>query len=96
MKRYSIFGQITHCVVCNKPKQELHEVYFGNPNRQISIKYGVVIPLCYEHHRGNYGVHGTYGSELDKKLKAEYQIKTMKHYGWTVNDFIKKFGKSYL
>ena len=29
--------------------------------------------LCYEHHRGTWGVHGSRGAELDRQLKRTLQ-----------------------
>lgn len=34
---------------CGKVKEDLHEIYPGR-NRLNSIKYGLVLPLCREHH----------------------------------------------
>lgn len=49
--RMSIFtNDLEHCIVCGKKRDNLHEVFFGR-NRQLSIKYGLVIPLCLECHR---------------------------------------------
>jgi hypothetical protein len=33
------------------------------------------IDLCYEHHKGTYGVHGKCGHKLDQRLKLEFQNK---------------------
>lgn len=38
----------------------------------IDCKYNL-IPLCWDHHKGNYGIHGIYGHELDQKLKRRLQ-----------------------
>lgn len=49
--RISIFtDNLDHCIICGKKKDNLHEVFFGR-NRQLSIEYGLVIPLCIECHR---------------------------------------------
>jgi len=37
------------CVICGKPSVNKHEVFFGR-NRQNSMKYGLVIGLCYRCH----------------------------------------------
>ena len=39
------------------------------------------------------GVHSN--AALDRKLKAIAQKRAMKHYGWTKEDFIKIFRRSY-
>lgn len=49
--RISIFtNDLEHCIICGKKRDNLHEVFFGR-NRQFSIKYGLVIPLCIECHQ---------------------------------------------
>lgn len=49
--RFSIFtDDLDHCIICEKPKDNLHEVFFGT-SRQHSMKYGLVIPLCVDCHR---------------------------------------------
>lgn len=49
--RFSLFtSNLDVCIVCGKPKEHLHEVFFG-ANRQVSIKYGLVIPICSKYHR---------------------------------------------
>ncbi len=49
--RKSIFtNDLNHCIICGKKRDNLHEVFFGR-NRQLSIRYGLVIPLCIECHR---------------------------------------------
>lgn len=89
--RYSILtDDLTKCYVCGKPKQELHEIYFGK-NRSNSIIFGCVVPLCYEHHRGNTGVH--HNIDLDLRLKQECQKKFQELYSV---EFINIFYKNYL
>lgn len=49
--RYSVFtDDLTTCYICGKPKEHLHEIFFGS-NRLNSIKYGFVLPVCHECHR---------------------------------------------
>lgn len=69
---------------------------FGGSRRKKSEKYGLKI---YLHHRkchifGDFSVHGN--AEVDKMVKEIVQKEAMEHYGWTVDDFIKIFGKNYL
>lgn len=40
---------LDHCYLCGRPKEDLHEIYPGR-NRLNSIKYGLILPLCREHH----------------------------------------------
>ena len=66
---------------------------FGGANRKKSEKYGLTVYIHHDRCHLN-GVH-KYGF-LDKELKRVAQRRAMKHYGWTVEDFIKIFGKNYL
>ena len=74
-----------------------HHVLFGTGKRKLSEKYGLKIWLVAEfHNMGDYGVHGKYGKPLDGKIKREAQQKAMEHYGWSVDDFIRIFGRNYI
>ncbi len=95
-KRFSILtDDLKHCVICGKSPVNKHEIFYGS-NRQNSITYGLVIPLCTcEHHVSNVeGIH------KDKELCREWQIKGqstfMKHYNKTKDEFIEIFGRNYL
>lgn len=76
---------------------ERHEIFFGK-NRKRSIKDGLVVFLTPEQHRGFNGVHGSgeKGVEFNKKLKQIGQQVAMNYYGWSVDDFRKRYGKNYL
>lgn len=90
MKRYSIVtDNLKNCYICGRSDIHIHEMVHGTANRKLSIKYGLVIPLCVAHH---YEVHNS-NSELDKKLK----VKAQEHFErvYTELDFRKIFGKSY-
>lgn len=69
-----------------------HHVY-GGPNRKLSEEYGLKVYLCHSTCH-LYGAHKS--AELSRQLKAEVQQIAMEHYGWTVDDFRRIFGKSYL
>lgn len=90
----SIINDDRKCFVCKNPKVEEHHIFFGNPRRKISERYGLKVWLCVEHHRGTNGVHGKNGHELDLRLKEIAQeVFERKH---TREEFIKLFGKNYL
>ena len=95
-KRYSILtDDLEHCIICGKAPVNKHEI-FGGRNRQTSIKWGLVIPLCVsEHHKGNIeGIHKD--KELDRFWKRKGQLAYMKHYNKSVEEFISVFGQNYL
>lgn len=72
----SILCTSQSCIVCGKTKVlERHHVLFGNPRRQLAEEDGLWVWLCPEHHRGDIGVHGKDGHELDQALK-EYAQRT--------------------
>ena len=62
------------CNICGSNHLvEVHHIIFrGQAPALIKCKYNL-INLCYEHHRGTYGPHGSRGRKLDKKLKKEFQ-----------------------
>lgn len=74
---------------------EIHHVFYGN-KRKKSTEDGLVVPLCAEHHRGTYGVHGKEGHNLDLKYKKLAEQKWLNYYNKTIEDFIKRYGKNYL
>lgn len=89
----------THCYICGMSKYleplDCHHV-FGASNRNKSEKYGLKV---YIHHNkchifGDKSVHRN--AQVDKALKAKAQEKAMEHYGWTIDEFRKIFGKNYL
>lgn len=83
------------CWFCGRFGTEKHHIIFGTANRKISDKYGLIVGLCYQCHRGTNGVHGRDGMEINKDLKHYAQEAFEKHHG-TREDFRRIFGKSYL
>lgn len=89
---YSIVQADTdYCYICGRYGTEKHHI-FGASNRKWSTKYGLIVGLCYNHHRGNNGVH--FNKELNMKLKQEGQRAFMEHY--PQDDFLAVFGKNFL
>lgn len=82
-----------NCFVCGSPYVEVHHVIYGTANRKLSDKYGLIVPLCHEHHRGQTGVH--FKRDLDIHLKKLAQEKFEAKIG-ARNEFIRVFGKNYL
>lgn len=93
-KRFSVLvDSLEYCLVCGRPHPHKHEIFFGQRNRKLSIKYGFVIPLCYEHHEGNNSPH--HNREIDLRYKRMARQYYEEHIG-TREEFIKEFGKSYM
>ena len=97
MKRFSVItDDMDHCIECGRTNIEKHEVFFGTANRKLSIEDGLVIPLCKAlHHKGNLiGIHKE--KELNEKWKKIAQQTWQEYYNKTEEDFIARYGKSYL
>lgn len=93
--RFSIITKnLEHCYICYKkgmkniPKDDLHELLEGK-NRQVSMKYGLVIPICRKRHN-----LVTNDKTLQDKLHKVAQKEFKKHY--KTENFIQIFGQSYL
>lgn len=69
---------------------------FGGPFRKKSEKYGLVVYLCHKkcHIFGPNAAHQN-KSTMDQ-LHKYGQRRAMLENGWTVEDFIKEFGRNYL
>lgn len=72
-----------------------HEIFYGTSNRKKSIRDGLVVFLSPAmHNMSDNGVH--FNREFDIYLKQIGQKAWMDHYGKTVDDFIRDYGKNYL
>lgn len=50
--RYSIITyNLDICYICKSHKKDHLDEVFGGRNRQTSMKYGLVIPICFKCHR---------------------------------------------
>jgi len=68
--------EIKFCKVCGTSYNvETHHILFRSENKNLEKCKLNFAYLCQEHHRGTYGVHGSKGSKLNKKLKLEFQNK---------------------
>lgn len=87
--RFSIITKdLEHCYICKQAKCDLHEI-FGGKNRQASMKYGLVIPVCRKCHEMI-----PKSKTLTQKLH-EVGRKVFKKY-YKSENFMQIFGKSYL
>lgn len=89
IKRYSILtDNMEQCYMCGRRKNHLHEIYFGNKHRLLSMKYGCVVPLCSACHNL---VHNNI--DFDRNLKIQCQKKFQEIYN---EKFIDIFKRNYL
>lgn len=87
--RFSLFtSNLDVCIVCGNPKEHLHEVFFGS-NRQVSIKYGLVIPVCSKCHRM---IHN------NAMLQDMWHVRGQEVFEmfYPELDFVSIFGKNYI
>lgn len=72
-----------------------HHIFCG-ANRKKSEKYGLWVYLCHDrcHIFGPDSVHQN--KETMDRLHQYGQRRAMQENGWTIDDFIKKFGKNYI
>lgn len=78
-----------------RPGLHRHEVFFGTSNRQKSIKLGLVVFLTPEmHNMSDSGVH--FNKDFDIALKQIAQKTAMETYEWSIDDFIREFGRNYI
>lgn len=89
-----------HCFLCGRARGcpeplDKHHV-FGGAYRSTSEKFGMTVFLCH----GSCHIFGKNSVHLDSKiagnLKQKAQNIAMRHYGWSTEEFIRLFGKSYM
>lgn len=89
-KRFSIItDNLKICYVCQKRKKDDFNEVFEGSNRQMSMKYGLVIPICRLCHT-EYDLN----KELRQKYQKEAQKKFEEKYGRDL--FMQEFKKNYL
>lgn len=91
----SILQKEKECLIC-KTTQGLHLHHcFEGSRRRISDRYGLTVYLCGKHHNlSNQSVH--MNESLNNDLKRWAQKKTIQYYGWSIEDFISRFGINYI
>lgn len=87
------------CFLCGRNGAEdpldRHHI-FGGAYRDKSEKYGLVVDLCHNrcHIFSKMAVHKS--AKTMRQLRRYGQLMAMKEQGWTEEEFIREFGKSYL
>jgi len=93
VKNKSAMQDDRQCLICGSEVTEAHHVFFGTANRRMSDKYGLIVYLCPDHHRGENGVH--HNRYFDLMLKKEAQLVFEEDIG-THKEFMQAFGRNYL
>ncbi len=89
-KRFSILtDNMQICYICNKArKDDLHEIFEGS-NRQTSMKWGLVIPICR-------GCHDLWEIDMQIKKKVREEAKQKFYKLYSKEKFLEVFGKYYI
>ena len=91
----SILQRNKYCYVCgSETSLHNHHVFFGTANRKLSDEDGCTVWLCVQHHTGAFGVHNN--RALDLRIKRNCQTAWQETFNKTTEDFIRRYGKSYL
>lgn len=85
--RFSIITyNLDICYICQKHRKDHLDEVFEGRNRQTSMKYGLVIPICFKCHRKL-----TDNPLLKKDIQEEAKQKFIEKY--SEEKFIKEFGR---
>ena len=88
--RFSVFtDDLDHCIICKRKKDHLHEIFFGS-NRQKSMQYGFVIPVCTTCHTEMH---------INKEWQEYWHVKGQEYWEKNISsrkEFIEVFGRNYL
>ncbi len=89
--RFSLFtDDLNSCFICGNKKDHLHEIFSGR-NRQNSMRYGLVLPICSDCHM-MYQNDPMFNEFWHKKA----QLKFMEYYKKSKEEFLEIFKKNFL
>ena len=87
-----ITDNMRECFICHRTPAEVHHIVFGTANRDLSDKFGLIVPLCAYHHRESpKAVHANREADLFFKKLAQERFKEV----WKEYDFRTVFGKEW-
>ena len=89
-------GDDKYCYLCKQRGltsrgYEVHHMIFGTGKRRLADEDGLTVHLCSLHHRMLHD-RGDYKRELQELAQETW----MNHYNGTKEDFIRRYGISYL
>ena len=87
-----------YCIICGKPKTDVHHLVFGNAKRKLADADNLCAPLCREHHEA---MHNSKGMQAMSHICGQlYYERNMCAQGYGVDaareSFRLRYGKSYL
>ena len=89
MRKSILTNELDYCIICGRPRTDIHHVINGTANRKKSEAFGLIIPLCRKHHEM---IHTNQIIDILWKQKAQIQFEKIHgHDMW-----MKTFHKNYL
>lgn len=90
-----------YCIICGKPRTDMHHVFKGVKHRDLATVDELLLPLCKEHHEGKFSPH--FNKEIDHLMQIIGQLayekkKCSEGYSEEAarDSFRLRYGKSYL
>ena len=80
-------NNLKKCMLCENNAVNKHEIFYGR-NRQNSMKYGLVMPLCYKCH---IMIHRNSTQQAIWHVKGQIRFEEV----YPELDFLEIFGKNY-
>ena len=95
-QRFSVIHNMDYCICCGKPREHIHEVFFGI-NREASKAYGMCVGMCLKHHDMVHNHKKLKPSDIDdldlRLKKMSQEIFEREH---SREEFIEVFHENYL
>ena len=87
-----------YCIICGKPKTDIHHCVFGNAKRRLADADALTMPLCREHHEQ---MHNDKGMQVMSHIVGQlFYERNMCAHGLTPEEareeFQRRYGVSYL
>ena len=94
--KQSILQDGKYCMVCGSEQNLQKHHIFGGANRKFSDEDGLWIWLCIDHHTGDQGIHSAKGSAMMQRYHEIGEREWLRKYGKTIEQFRRRYGKSWL
>lgn len=87
-----------YCIICSKPRTDVHHLVYGNAKRRLADADSLTVPLCREHHEA---MHNDKGMQVMSHIAGQLFYERNKcASGMSVEDaresFRSRYGVSYL
>ena len=87
-----------YCLICGRPKTDVHHLVFGNAKRRLADADALTMPLCREHHEA---MHNNKGMQVMSHITGQlFYERNLCAQGFTPDEarenFRTRYGVSYL